>query len=95
MNTNRNTTHFTMHRAESVVPSAGRSSRSEYYWVTLKGSETEATLHFDSLESIIVWAKTLTQSAVALMAEVVAEQTAVENNEPIEFDLVTQAIRHA
>lgn len=95
MNTNRNTTHFTMHRAESVVPTVGRSSRSEYFWITLKGSETEATLHFDSLESIINWTQALTNSAVVLMAEVVAEQTAVENNEVIEFDLVTQAIRNA
>ena len=95
MNTNRNNTHFSMHRAESVVPSVGRSSRSQYFWITLKGSETEATLHFDSLEDIINWTQALTNSAIALMAEVVAEQTAIENNEPIEFDLVTQAIRHA
>lgn len=95
MNTNRNNTHFSMHRAESVVPSVGRSSRSQYFWITLKGSETEATLHFDSLENIVNWALTLSNSAVALMADIVAEQTAAENGEAIEFDLVTQAIRHA
>jgi hypothetical protein len=93
MNTNRNSTHFTVHRAESVEPSVGRSQSSNYFWVTFKGSEMEATLHFDSLASIITWTQTLTNSAVAIMAEVVAEQTAAENGEVIE--LVTQAIRHA
>lgn len=93
MNTNRNTTHFTVHRAESVEPSVGRSQPSNYFWVTFKGSEMGATLHFDSLESIINWTQTLTNSAIAMMAEVVAERTAAENNEV--FELVTQAIRHA
>jgi hypothetical protein len=88
MNSNRNTTHFTVHRAESVVPSAGRSSASQYFWVILKGSEMEATLHFDSLESIINWTQALTNSAVALMAEVVAEQTATENSEITESTAV-------
>lgn len=93
MNTNRNTTHFTVHRAESVVPTARRSLTADIYWIAIEGSEMAATLHFDSLESIINWTQALTNSAVALMADVVAEQTAAENGEVIE--LVTQAIRHA
>lgn len=93
MNTNRNSTHFSVHRAESVEPSVGRSQLSNYFWVTFKGSEMEATLHFDSLESIINWTQTLNNSAIAMMTEVVAERTAAENGEV--FELATQAIRHA
>jgi len=93
MNTNRNTTHFTVHRAESVVPTVRRSLASNIYWIAIEGSEMGATLHFDSLESIITWVQALNNSAVALMAEVVADQTAAENGEVAE--LVTQAIHHA
>lgn len=93
MNTNRNTTHFTVHRAESVVPTVRRSTTSHIYWISLEGSEMGATLHFEDLASLINWTQALTNSAIALMAEVVAEQTAIENGEVIE--LVTQAIRHA
>jgi hypothetical protein len=93
MNSNRNSTHFTVHRAESVVPTVRRSTTSHIYWISLEGSEMGATLHFEDLASIIDWTQTLTASAIAMMAEVVAERTVIENAEDIE--LVTQAIRHA
>jgi hypothetical protein len=77
MNTNRNSTHFTVHRAESVVPTVRRSTTAHIYWISLEGSEMGATLHFEDLASLVTWTQTLTASAIAMMQEVAAESTAI------------------
>jgi len=56
-----------------------RSATSEIFWIALEGSEMTATLHFDSPESIITWIETLTNSAITLMSEIVAERNSAEN----------------
>ena len=43
------------------------------------------TLHFDSPESIITWIETLTNSAIALMSEIVAERAACENLDIVDW----------
>jgi len=70
---NRNNTHYTVHRAESTVPAVRRSVSSNIFWIAIEGSEMGATMHFDNLPSLVAWTQALTASAIAMMHELATE----------------------
>jgi len=70
---NRNNTHYTVHRAESTVPAVRRSVSSNIFWIAIEGSEMGATMHFDTLPSLVAWTQALTASAIAMMHELATE----------------------